>query len=155
MTVRRRTAVPEIRCLFWLLMINAEDAEKQRSRLNQITSEIISAAIRIHTDLGPGLLENAYQVFLHSELELRGFEVNSQVYLPVEYRGRKVKLAYRMDMVVNDSVVVELKAIQVIDQLAKAQVLSYLRLSGMKVGLLINFHSCRLIDGVCRIVNRF
>ncbi len=136
-------------------MINAEDAEKQRSRLNHITSEIISAAIRIHTDLGPGLLENAYQVLLHNELELRGFEVKSQVYLPVEYRGKKVKLAYRMDMVVNDSVVVELKAIQVIDPLAKAQVLSYLRLSGMKVGLLINFHSCRLTDGICRIVNRF
>lgn len=96
-------------------MINAEDAEKQRSRLNQITSEIISASIRIHTDLGPGLLENAYQVFLHNELELRGFQVKSQVYLPVEYRGKKVNLAYRMDMVVNDCVVVELKAIQVID----------------------------------------
>ena len=93
-------------------MINAEVAEKQRTRLNQITSEIISAAIRIHTDLGPVLLENAYQVFLHNELELRGFDVKSQVYLPVEYRGKKVNLAYRMDMVVTDCVVVELKAIQ-------------------------------------------
>jgi GxxExxY protein len=134
---------------------NTERAEEQGTQINQITSEIIGALIRVHTDLGPGLLENAYQVCLHRELELRGLSVKSQVYLPVEYRGTKVKLGYRMDMVVNDCVVVELKGIQVIDALAKAQLLSYLRLSGMKIGLLINFHCYKLTDGICRIINGY
>lgn len=136
-------------------MIDAENAEEQRTRLNKISGDIIAAAVRVHIQLGPGLLENAYLACLEHELRIIGFEVRTQVYLPVEYKGVKVKLGYRMDMLVEDSVVVELKTTDGIDPLSRAQLLSYLRLSGKKLGLLINFHSYKLTDGLVRVVNGF
>ncbi len=136
-------------------MASTETEDKRKAQLNQLTHEIIGAAIRVHAHLGPGLLENAYQVFLEHELRLRGFNVNSQVHLPVEYKGVKVKLAYKLDMIVNDSIVIELKACQGTDPLFKAQLLSYLRLTNKELGLLINFHNYRLTDGIVRVINSF
>jgi GxxExxY protein len=122
------------------------DADTARAHLNKITSDIIGAAIRVHCHLGPGLLENAYQACLEQELRIRGLNVKSQLYLPVEYKGVKVKLGYKLDMLVNDLIVVELKACAGMDPVFKAQLLSYLRLSNKELGLLINFHNLKLTD---------
>ena len=136
-------------------MTNTEISEKQREGLNKITHEIIAAAIRVHSHLGPGLLENAYQACLEHEFRLRGMDFKSQVYLPVEYKGVKVKLGYKLDLLVEDLVIVEIKACAGIDPLFKAQLLSYLRLSNKEIGLLINFHNHKLTEGVVRVVNGY
>jgi len=126
-----------------------------RTHLNELTSNIIAGAIRVHSHLGPGLLENAYQACMEQELRLRGLNVKSQVYLPVEYKGVKVKLGYKLDILVNDLVVVELKACPGMDPLFRAQLLSYLRLSDKELGLLINFHNFKLTEGILRVVNGY
>ena len=136
-------------------MDNTENTDKQREHLNKITHEIIAAAIRVHCHLGPGLLENAYHACLEHELRMRDMKVKSQVFLPVEYKGMKVKLAYKLDMIVEDLIVVELKACAGIDPIYKSQLLSYLRLSNKEIGLLINFHSHKLTDGIVRVVNGY
>lgn len=150
--------------------ISAEDAERQRTqrlldengiegteqaRLNHLTHDIIAAAIAVHNELGPGLLESAYEACLTRELQLRGHRVLTQVALPVTYKGIRVDLGYRLDVVVDDAVIVELKTVEGVLPIHRAQLTSYLRLSGRRVGLLINFHAVRLVDGVTRLVNRF
>ena len=119
----------------------------------QVSHAIISAAMRLHTKLGPGLLESTYQVCLQHELKKAGFESESQVGLPVFYDGVKLDLGYRIDLLVEDLVVVELKSIDAIAPIHQAQVLSYLKLSGKSLGLLINFIVVHLKDGIRRFVN--
>ncbi len=131
----------------------AEHAE-MKADLNQTTSTIISAAIDVHKELGPGLLESAYETCLAYELADRGLNVRRQVAQPVTYRGLHMDCGYRIDLLV-DGVVVELKAVDSLNAVHKAQVLSYLKLSGCQVGLLINFNVKLLKDGVQRIVNGF
>ncbi|REJ91137.1 MAG: GxxExxY protein [Planctomycetota bacterium] len=116
----------------------------------QITETIIGAAIEVHRHLGPGLLESAYQTCLERELLIRKLPFTSQVPLPVEYKGVRVEPAYRMDLVVSGCVVVELKAVDKLDPIHEAQLLTYLKLSGIKVGLLINFCVPVLKDGIVR-----
>jgi GxxExxY protein len=120
--------------------------------INQITSEIIGGAMKVHTALGPGLLEKAHEACLIFELRKRGLKVFSQVELPVIYEGVKIDLGYRLDLLVEDLVIVELKAAEAITPLYEAQLLSYLKLSGSPVGLLINFHVTHLRDGIKRFV---
>ncbi len=136
-------------------MINAETAEEQRSRTNQLTREIIAAAMKVHSTLGPGLLESAYEACLAHELRRRGLRVATQVALPVVHEGMRVDLGDRLDVIVNDEVILELKAAGEVLPIHRAQLLSYLRLAGKQVGLLINFHSILLKDGITRIVNKF
>ena len=136
-------------------MISPEVAEEKRVKLNAVTGEILHAAFEVHSTLGPGLLESAYEVCLAHELRKRGLRVETQRALPVVYDGIQVDLGYRIDLLVNDAVVVELKALETVLPVHKAQLLSYLRLSGKRVGLLINFHVERLRDGITRIVNKF
>ncbi|MGZ4825213.1 MAG: GxxExxY protein [Terriglobales bacterium] len=131
------------------------NAEKEQNRLNTITGEIIGAAMKVHDVLGPGLLEKTYEVCLAHELNRRGMFVQAQVALPVVYEGMRVDLGYRIDLLVENSVIVELKAQEGVLPIHHAQLLSYLRLSGKRVGLLLNFHAARLKDGITRIVNRF
>ena len=131
----------------------AKPAER-KADLNQITATIISAAIEVHRELGPGLLESAYETCLAYELAERGLDVRRQVEQPVTYRGVHLDCGYRIDLLV-DGVVVELKAVNSLNAVHKAQVLSYLKLSGCQVGLLINFNVKLLKDGVQRIVNGF
>ncbi len=131
----------------------AKPAER-KADLNQITATIISAAIEVHRELGPGLLESAYETCLAYELVERGLDVRRQVEQPVTYRGVHLDCGYRIDLLV-DGVVVELKAVNSLNAVHKAQVLSYLKLSGCQVGLLINFNVKLLKDGVQRIVNGF
>lgn len=122
-------------------------------KINQITGGVIGAAIKVHSLLGPGLLESAYQACLFHELMKQGFHVLAQVGLPVIYEGERIELGYCIDLLVEDLVVVELKCVESIHPIHEAQLLSYLRLSGKQVGLLINFHVARLKDGIRRMVD--
>ena len=130
----------------------AENAEMEEP-INSITSSIIGAAINVHRELGPGLLESTYEACLVHELAQEGIEVERQKALPVVYRGVRLDCGYRIDLLVQGQVVVEVKAVGRLEPIHRAQVLSYLKLSGCKVGLLINFNVKMLKDGVCRLVN--
>jgi GxxExxY protein len=123
--------------------------------MNDLTSAIIGAAIEVHKRLGPGLLESAYRVCLSYELTKRGFEVTEEQPVPVVYDDVKLECGFRADLVVNGCVVVELKAKSTIHPVDQAQVLSHLRLMRLRVGLLINFHEVKLVDGVHRIINGY
>jgi GxxExxY protein len=114
------------------------------------TAAIIGAAIEMHRQLGPGLLESAYEQCLCHELCLRGIPFMCQVDLPVSYKGLKLDCGYKIDVVVNDEVIVELKSVERTLPVHEAQLLTYLKLSGKKVGLLINFNSSLLTQGIIR-----
>jgi GxxExxY protein len=109
--------------------------------------------MKVHSQLGPGLLESAYEACLTHELRKQGFGAAQQVGLPVIYDGERVELGYRIDLVVEDLVVVEIKCVDTINPVHLAQLLSYIRLSGRNVGLLINFHEAHLRDGIKRVVD--
>ena len=121
--------------------------------LNQISGLIIDSAMKVHTALGPGLLENAYEACLKHELIKRQLKVMTQVGLPVTYDGETIDIGYRLDLLVEDSVIVELKAVERLNPIHDAQLLSYLKLSEKKLGLLINFNVPRLKQGIKRLVN--
>ena len=122
--------------------------------LNDLSSNIISAAIEVHKDLGPGLLESVYQSCMIVELLNRNMKVESEVAVPVFYRGIKVNEdGFRLDLLVEGTVVVELKSVEKVLPIHKKQLLTYLKLTKKPLGLLINFNDNRLIDGVTRIVN--
>jgi GxxExxY protein len=116
------------------------------------TEAIIGAAMKVHSALGPGLLEKAYQACLAYELRKHGFEVQTEVELPVIYEAVSIDLGYRIDLLVNDLVIVELKCVEKIASVHEAQIISYLRLCKKNVGLLINFHVRHLRDGIKRFV---
>jgi len=120
--------------------------------VNQTTEAIIGAAIEVHKHLGPGLLESAYEECLCHELNLRNIPFQRQVPLPVVYKGVKLDCGYRIDLLVKDEVVVELKAMESIQPIHEAQTLTYMRLGGWKVGLIINFNVPIVVKGVKRLV---
>ena len=124
--------------------------QQKRIRVNEITQEVIGAAIAVHRALGPGLLESAYQECLCQELALRGVPFERQVPLPLEYRGIHCECGYRLDILIGDVVVVEVKSIEAIAPIHLAQLLTYLRLGGWNVGLLINFNVVVLKEGIRR-----
>lgn len=127
-----------------------------KDRLNALTEQIIGGAIAVHRALGPGLLESAYESCLTFELMDRGLSIERQKALPVVYRGVQMDCAYRLDILVSRDVIVEVKAVERIGRLHEAQMLSYLKLSGCKVGLLFNFNVRWLVDeGIKRFVNGF
>ena len=119
----------------------------------EIGHAIIGAAIRVHSTLGPGLLESAYETCLIYELEKQNLPARRQVLVPIRYEGLKIDNGYRIDLLVGDRVVVELKAVEAILPVHRSQLLSYLRLGGFKLGYLLNFHVTRMRDGVVRMVN--
>lgn len=118
----------------------------------ELTEEVIGAAIDVHRELGPGLLESAYEECLCRELLRRGLHFERQKALPVVYKGEAIDCSYRLDIVVEGEVIVELKAVESLNKLHEAQMLTYLKLSGITIGLLINFNVVRLTDGLRRIV---
>lgn len=122
---------------------------------NEITRDVIGAAMRVHTALGAGLLESAYRTCLCRELDLRRLRYQAEVALPITYEGVDIDAGYRIDLLVEDVVVVEIKAVARTNPVHESQLLSYLRLSGRTVGLLINFHVLHLRDGIQRMVNNF
>jgi len=130
--------------------------EQTASALNKLTEQIIGAAIHVHRALGPGLLESAYEACLHQELVTRGMAVERQEPLPLSYGHVALDCVYRMDMVVEDAVVVEVKSVTKLDRVHEAQLLSYLKLSKKCVGLIINFNVNVLTEnGIKRRVNGF
>ena len=120
---------------------------------NEIGDSIIASAMKIHTVLGPGLLESAYETCLLYELEKLGLPVQRQVLIPLRYQDLTIENGYRIDLVVGDRVVVELKALETILPVHRAQLLSYSRLGGFKLGYLLNFNVTRMRDGIVRLVN--
>ena len=121
---------------------------------NEISGKIIGCAIEVHKALGPGLLESAYEECLYYELQAAGLKVEKQKPLPVVYKEVKLEAGYRIDLLVEDCFVVELKAVEALHDVHTAQVLTYLKLSGCKLGLLLNFNVYRLSEGIKRLVNK-
>ena len=122
-------------------------------QVNVITEAIIAAGMKVHSKLGPGLLESAYRACLAHELRTRGFKVLEELTLPVRYDGLEIDAGYRMDLMVEDQVIVELKACDRLLPIHEAQLLTYLRLSGKKIGLLLNFNVEHFRDGIRRMAN--
>lgn len=122
-------------------------------RENQLSELIIGAAIEVHRNLGPGLLESVYEECLAREMAERGVSWARQAQLPVVYKGKDIGCGYRLDFLVENLVIVELKAVEEVLPIHRSQVLTYLRLSGKWLGLLINFNERRLTDGITRLVN--
>lgn len=128
------------------------DTEKTIYYDEELTGKIIGSAIEVHRRLGPGLLESAYEECFCHELHLHGIPFERQKPLPLEYKGIKLDCGYRMDIVVDNKVVVELKCVEQIMPVHEAQLLTYLKLSKIKVGLIINFYTAVLKDGIKRLV---
>ena len=120
---------------------------------NELSEKIIGCAIQVHKSLGPGLLENAYLECLLFELNAIGLKVEKQKPLPLVYKDIRLDAGYRLDLLVENKVIVELKSVEAINDIHIAQVITYLKLSGCKLGLLMNFNVLRLVDGLKRIVN--
>lgn len=121
--------------------------------INVLTSKIIGLAIEVHKNLGPGLLEKTYEECLCIELENNGLKYECQKLVPIIYKGKEIKDAYRIDILVEDCVILELKAVEKIDKIHKAQLLTYLKLSNKEIGLLVNFNVSILKDGIHRVIN--
>ena len=120
---------------------------------NEISCHIVDVAYRAHLELGPGLLESVYQAVLAMELQKRGLIVTQQELIPVVYQGTLIEMGFRADLVVQEAVIVEIKSIAEIALVHKKQLLTYLRLSNKRLGLLINFNVARIKDGITRIAN--
>ena len=134
---------------------DVEDAQRtRRVTEEEIGHSIIGAAIKVHSAVGPGLLESAYETCLLYELEKQKLTAKRQVLIPIRYEDLTVDNGYRIDLLVGERVVVELKAVETILPVHRAQLLSYLRLGGFKLGYLLNFHVAHMRDGIVRIVNR-
>lgn len=116
----------------------------------EITEKVLGAAIEVHKHLGPGLLESTYEACLCHELEIRGLSFQRQVHLPLEYKGLRVNAAFRLDLVVEGKIIVELKSQEGIHPVHEAQLMTYLKLTGMRVGLLLNFNVPIMKDGIVR-----
>jgi GxxExxY protein len=123
--------------------------------INKVTEDIIGAAIKVHKLLGPGLLESAYESCLAYELTEMGLSIERQKAVPIIYGRVKIDCGYRIDLLIEKSVIVELKSVEAILPIHGAQLLSYLRLTGLNVGLLINFNVYRLTNGIKRVVNNY
>ena len=120
---------------------------------NSIATLVVDAAFKIHKSLGPGLLESVYQATLSYELEKRGLNVRQQVGLPVYYEALKLEIGYRVDLIVADKVIIEIKSVEALALVHRMQLLTYLRLAELRLGLLINFNVERIRDGIHRVVN--
>jgi GxxExxY protein len=130
---------------------DTEDTESEGKRVDRISAAVIGCAIDVHRFLGPGLLESAYEICLAHELMSQGHQVERQRQIPVLYRGTRIDCGYRLDLVVDDVLIVEVKAVESLQPIHSAQLLSYLRLSGLPLGLLINFNVGLLKQGVRRL----
>ena len=121
---------------------------------NDISYEIRGAAFKVHTELGPGLLESVYEKALSYELRLKGFDVKNQLGVPMIYAEIKMDVGFRLDILVNDLVIIEIKSVEALTDIHHKQLLTYLKLSDKKLGLLINFNSSSLKNSIVRIVNK-
>lgn len=122
---------------------------------NRFTSEIIGACIEVHKELGPGLLESAYEHCLVYELRNLGIYVEQQVMLPIIYKNAQLDVGYRIDLLVENEIILEIKAVKELEPIHTAQLLTYLKLKKLHLGLLINFNSIRVVDGIKRVINGY
>ena len=120
---------------------------------NEVAKQIVDAAYRVHTSLGPGLLESAYEAVLAYELEKRGLRTVRQQAVPIVYQGTRIEMGFRADLIVEDNVIVEIKSVEAIAPVHKKQLLTHLRLADKRLGLLINFNVALIKDGITRIAN--
>ncbi len=120
---------------------------------NEIGKIVVDSAVCLHKELGPGLLESVYEVLLSYELQTRGLELKRQVSIPIEYRGIKFDEGFRADVIVENKVILELKSVETASRAHKKQVLTYLKLTGMKLGYLLNFGESLMKDGITRLLN--
>ncbi len=120
---------------------------------NEIGEAVLGAAMKVHSAVGPGLLESVYETCLTHELRIQGFDVQRQVALPVEYDGQRIDAGFRLDILVAEKVVVEVKAVERTAPIHTAQILTYLKLGGFKLGYLLNFNVVHMRDGIKRLVN--
>lgn len=140
---------------FASLKVTESHGESQRTtemNINEITEKIIGCAIEVHRQLGPGLLESTYEACLLYELKNSGLQVKTQIGLPLIYKEIKLEVGYRMDFLVENCVIVEIKSVEALTDVHTAQVLTYLKLSNSKIGLLINFNVLRLKEGIKRLI---
>ncbi len=135
------------------MMGDSRRGDQSPVRENQVSRAVIGAAIEVHQQLGPGLLESTYEACLCQELSARGLRGERQRPLPVTYKGTTIEAAYRLDLVVEECVIVEVKAVEQLLPVHRAQLLTYLQMSGLRLGLLINFNVPLLHNGVKRVVN--
>ena len=134
-------------------MRNHRDTERTEAGENELTHAVIGAAIHVHRQLGPGLLEVVYAQCMRRELERRGIEFEREVFAPIYYEGSRLETQLRIDLVIEKALIVELKAVPVLLPVHTAQLLSYLKLTGLHLGLLINFNVEILVHGVRRVIN--
>lgn len=127
----------------------------KREELNIISKQIVDACISVHIEMGPGLLESVYEYCLLKELELRGLNARSQVVIPLHYKGELLAKDFRIDILVEDHIILELKAVDTILPVHKAQIISYLKLADKKLGFLLNFNVNLMKNGINRFVNNF
>ena len=120
---------------------------------NEVAKQIVDAAYRVHTSLGPGLLESVYEVVLAYELENRGLRTVRQQAVPIVYQGIRIEMGFRADLIIEDQVIVEIKSVDAVAPVHKKQLLTHLRLADKRLGLLINFNVALIKDGITRIVN--
>ena len=121
----------------------------------ELSAKIIGAAIAVHKQLGPGLLESTYEVCLAHELKLKGLIVRKQVPLPVVYKQIKLDAGYRIDLIANEQIIIEVKSVEMLAPIHTAQLLTYLKLTEKRLGLLMNFNSVKIVDGIKRVVNGY
>ena len=136
-------------------MTSRQDAETQSFDMDEyeIGREVVDAAIKIHRDLGPGLLESVYEISLAYELEKRGLDAKRQVIIPIQYQGIKFDEAFCADLVINDKVILELKSVEQLSKTHSKQLFTYLKLKDFKLGYLLNFGANLMKDGISRVVN--
>ena len=127
--------------------------ETTSDEIERVAREIVDAAFKIHSNLGPGLLESTYRIVMTYELRKRGLDVKGEVPVPVVYDEVRLDAGYRLDLLVNDCVVIELKSVEKLNPLHEAQLLTYLKLTGYRLGILINFNTKMIKDGMKRIVH--
>jgi GxxExxY protein len=132
--------------------LNREGREEPTAQAERLALVVVDSALKVHRALGPGLLESAYEHCLAHELVLRGIRINRQVALPITYEGVTLDAGYRLDLVVDDSIIVEVKAVDALSRVHEAQLLTYLRLSGMRLGFLMNFNVQLFKQGLKRFV---
>ncbi|MDE3000236.1 MAG: GxxExxY protein [Gemmatimonadota bacterium] len=120
---------------------------------NEIGAKVVNCAFRLHMKLGPGLLESVYEVILAKQLQTAGLKVETQVPVPIEYEGIRFSEAFRADIIVENRVILELKSVEKVTRAHRKQVLTYLKLTGMKLGFVLNFGSETMKDGIARIIN--
>jgi len=126
-----------------------------KEQINKLSGIILDSSIEVHKILGPGLLESVYEICLCKEFDLRGVRYKRQVTLPIEYKGEELDADFRIDILVEDEIIIELKSVEILHPVFEAQLLTYLKLADKRLGLLINFNVPRLIDGFKRMINGY